>query len=195
MTAHPELIAALRGAADGKVATIWKTVRARAEKSQGDAEQATERERARAGEEVAAYARDLEEQATARAESAARRVRIDASAALAERMYRLAGEAIRRFRDEDYDAIFEALAREIPEEKWARVRVNPEDEARARERFPGLKVLSDAAVTGGMEVETADGRIRISNTLETRLERAWPRILSGLVSDVLKECSDHEPSA
>ena len=153
------------------------------------------RERARAGEEVAAYARDLEEQATARAESAARRVRIDASAALAERMYRLAGEAIRRFRDEDYDAIFEALAREIPEEKWARVRVNPEDEARARERFPGLKVLSDAAVTGGMEVETADGRIRISNTLETRLERAWPRILSGLVSDVLKECSDHEPSA
>lgn len=195
MAAHPELIAALREAADSKVATIWKTVRARAASCQGDAEQATEKERATAEEERAAYARDLEEQATARAESEARRVRMDASTALAERVYRLAGGAIRRFRDEDYDAMFDALAREIPSEKWARVRVNPADEPRARGRFPGLDVVSDATVTGGMEVETADGRIRVSNTLETRLERAWPEILSGLVSDVLKECSDHEPSA
>lgn len=196
MTAtHPELIAALREAADKKAATIWETARSRAEQCRGDAECATKKERARAEEDVAAYERDLDEHATARAESEARKVRMNASTALAERVYRLANEAVQRFRDEDYDALFSALAREIPAARWSRVKVNPADETRAREHFPDMEVLSEAAVTGGMAVETADGRIRISNTLQTRLERAWPGILPGLISDILKECSDYEPSA
>ncbi|MDH3916276.1 MAG: hypothetical protein OES37_08945, partial [Chromatiales bacterium] len=121
MTAtHPELIAALREAADKKAATIWETARSRAEQCRGDAECATKKERARAEEDVAAYERDLHEHATARAESEARKVRMNASTALAERVYRLANEAVQRFRDEDYDALFSALAREIPAARWSR---------------------------------------------------------------------------
>jgi vacuolar-type H+-ATPase subunit E/Vma4 len=83
--------------------------------------------------------------------------------------------------------MFEALADEIPGRAWPRVRVNPADSDLARHRFPDAEILADDDIVAGLVVEDDDGRIRIDNTLETRLARAWPQILPGIVGEAMKE--------
>ena len=65
--------------------------------------------------------------------------------------------------------------------------VNPEDRTAARSLFPQAEVIADATIAGGLDVE--DGPVRISNTLQSRLESAWPEILPGLMKEILEEVS------
>ena len=45
-------------------------------------------------------------------------------------------------------------------------------------------------ITGGMDAETADGAIRVVNTFEKRIERAWADLLPLLIKDVYQEATD-----
>jgi vacuolar-type H+-ATPase subunit E/Vma4 len=75
------------------------------------------------------------------------------------------------------------------------VRVNPEDVALAGKYFPGAEIIPDRNITGGMDASTADGTIRIINTFEKRMERAWTDMLPVLIKDVYQEVSDGAPAA
>lgn len=75
------------------------------------------------------------------------------------------------------------MAAELPLLSWKTVRVNPEDSEIAGRHFPGAEIITDAAVSGGMDTMSGDGKIRVINTLEKRLERAWEDI----ATDLLKE--------
>ena len=44
--------------------------------------------------------------------------------------------------------------------------------------------MADPAITGGLKVMGGDGRLTVSNTLETRLERAWPDLLPAMVEEL-----------
>ena len=83
------------------------------------------------------------------------------------------------------------LACELPERGWQCVRVNPADADAAARRFPGAVVETDPGISGGMEVECEDGRVRISNTLEARLEAAWPDLLPRLIAELETRSPPH----
>ena len=192
--AHPELIEALRGAAEEKAAAIRDAARADVERYRAQVADETVALRARTAEEAAIESRELVSTAAAEAGGEASGIVLAARAALAERLYRLAREALPRCRDECYEATFEALADELPRRAWPRVRVTPADRAVARQGLPDAEIVPDAAIVAGLMVEDGDGRIRVDNTLEKRLERAWPQLLPGIVNEILED-SDHRPAA
>lgn len=195
MSSHPELIDALRKAGEQKATAVWEAARAEAEQCKAETTAETGTLRERAMREMAADARQLEDAAIAEADSEARSIRMATTTALAERVYGLAREALPRFRDGEYEGLFAALAEEIPAGAWQRARVNPADRDLAKRHFPDAEIMPDEAVVGGMEVAAQNGRIRISNTLEKRLARAWPDVLPSLINDILEESSDHRPPA
>jgi len=79
------------------------------------------------------------------------------------------------------------LAAELPEEEWREVRVHPDDVAMAAHRFPGAAVSPDSTISGGLVAVSGDGTLEVVNTLETRLERAWPDLLPQIMDDVRRE--------
>jgi vacuolar-type H+-ATPase subunit E/Vma4 len=102
---------------------------------------------------------------------------------LSFRLYQLAGLSLPLLRNERSEEVFDALKAELPALHWESVRVNPDDVAMAQRSFSGAEVIPDGTISGGMDVMSADGKIRIINTFEKRLERAW----EDLRSDLLKE--------
>jgi len=92
----------------------------------------------------------------------------------------LAGDRLGRLREGDgYPGVLERLTREALDalsEPGAQVHVDPRDEASARalvEFLPGKpELIPDLDATGGVVVDSADGRIRVDNTFASRLARA-----------------------
>lgn len=86
--------------------------------------------------------------------------------------------ACRRGQD-GYPNILKGLLQEALDtlgEDGARVHVDPRDEAIVRALLEGSPrgppVLTDLETAGGVVVDSADGRIRVDNTFESRLARA-----------------------
>jgi V/A-type H+-transporting ATPase subunit E len=57
--------------------------------------------------------------------------------------------------------------------------------------FPDAEVIADESISGGLDAATAGGRIRVVNTFEKRLERAWPILLPEMIRAVYHEAVDH----
>lgn len=80
----------------------------------------------------------------------------------------------------DYDALLRALLEEALAEVDTPpvIHVDPADEALARALVAELegdaRLETDIRTWGGVQIDTADGRIAVRNTLEARLERAEP---------------------
>jgi len=195
MADHPELVAALRKAAEQEAAAAWETVKNRARELEARAERETQAAQAATREEIARYARSTREAAITAGEREATAIRMAAGVAVAERARELAARSLGRLRKDGYPGLFADLAAEIPPGPWARLRINVADQELARARFPDAEVLVDDSISGGIEVESGDGRIRISNTLEKRLERAWPGIVTDLVRDLWEDTDHHQPAA
>jgi hypothetical protein len=189
------LIESLRNTAAEDVKALWRDARASAESYRRELDGVLERQRAMDAQAAATLARKLEEDASAAARRSAREVRANAALALAGRLHSLARAELPGLRLEGGDRLFAALAAELPRRDWNRVRVNPADRERASACLPGAEVESDENICGGLEVEAQGGRIRISNTLETRLETAWPEMLPGLIAGLLPESHDDGPAA
>jgi hypothetical protein len=100
---------------------------------------------------------------------------MSAAIALAERLHGLALAELPHLRAQNPERLFSALAAELPALAWQKVRVNPADDALARQHFPQAHVECDTQISGGMETEAEGGRIRVNNTLEARLETVWPQ--------------------
>jgi vacuolar-type H+-ATPase subunit E/Vma4 len=189
------LIESLRGKAAEEVDALWRDARSRADGHRQELARALDRQRAEDARAAAAAAQRLEDDARIEAEHRAREIRGKAVLALAGRLHELALAELPRLRGEGGAALFSGLARELPVREWQRVRVNPADRDLAREQFPSATVEDDPSVCGGMIVEAEGGRISVSNSLETRLARAWPDVLPGLIEGLLPETRDHGPAA
>jgi len=100
-----------------------------------------------------------------------------------------------RLRKAGAEAGFAALAAELPASEWRRLRVNPADESAARRLFPMAEVEGEPTIAGGLRAEADGGRIAVDNSLEARLETAWPDLLPGLIRSIDTESSDHRPAA
>lgn len=129
-----------------------------------------------------ASARQTEE-ALSEAEKKARLINFEEDLRQAERLYRISHASLRKLRNRDYQGSFRLMLKELPPLDWETVRVNPEDTGLAQEHFPKAGIIPDDNISGGMDVMTADGKIRVINTLEKRLERAWGDILPHMIKE------------
>ena len=125
------------------------------------------------------------------AEQRAALIGISASRQLAVRLYHLARASLLLLRNERYGDVFTALAAELPPLPWKSVRVHPGDAGIARQCFPAAEIIADDTISGGIEVMTADGKVRIINTFEKRLERAWEEISSDLLREDYEALQRH----
>jgi len=92
-----------------------------------------------------------------------------------------------------YREIFKKLFREALEdygEKEGRIIVSPEDMEYVREviKSSGLdfEIKTDERIFAGLVVERKDGKIRVLNTLESRLKKAEPYLMEKLFIEVFK---------
>lgn len=103
---------------------------------------------------------------------------------LAARLRALAVQDLACLRDEGYAQAFARLVRELPGEAWEEIKVHPDDQGLARAALPQARIVGDGRITGGLEVMSNGGRMRVDNTLAKRLERAWPELLPKILREL-----------
>jgi V/A-type H+-transporting ATPase subunit E len=184
---YEELLAALRQEADEKVEMLWRETKAEAERAREEAAVGFERTRSESLSRQAAMIGETTRDILAEAERKARQVRLAALRELSARLSELATTLLAELRDRPYEGLFEALVGELPSYPWETASVNPADVERASMFFPEAKIVADKAISGGLEVTGDKGRICVNNTLEKRLERAWPELLPEMMRAVYRE--------
>lgn len=190
-----ELIESLKKAADERVSQLWSETEAEAGRIQADQAGRLEQLRQGVKQKQTIMAAERINRAISEANSRARVQRLLAEKALSERLYAMARSSLPLLRNGAYDALFEALVRELPPLPWQVVVVHPDDARLAAKYFPAAEIRRDPAITGGMDVTARDGSIRVINTLEKRLERAWSELEPQLIRDVYHEVKYEAPSA
>ncbi|NJD56378.1 MAG: hypothetical protein FIA94_08240 [Nitrospirae bacterium] len=117
------------------------------------------------------------------AETKARLLRASAARTLSMCLYDEFRSSLPLLRNKGYADAFAVMAAELPPFSWKAVRVNPGDASLARVHFPDAEIISDSEISGGMEVTNDDGRIRVINTFEKRLERIWEELVPDLMQE------------
>jgi vacuolar-type H+-ATPase subunit E/Vma4 len=188
---HNELINSLRRDGEETVKRLWSEVKAEAEKIASETSQ-------RIGELKEEHAKILdlavmkeERSVLSEAEKRVSIIRLSMEQGLSERLFPLAVSCLGELRTERYRDVFTSLADELPDTEWEEVRVNSRDEEIAREVFPGLRIVTDNNISGGLEVIRKGGKISVANTFKKRLENAWQDILPLLIKDICKEGEDN----
>lgn len=182
-----ELIESLRKAADERVKGLWAEAEAEAGRVRSDAAGRIEQMRQDNARKQRLLAGDQAARARSEANRRARVISLSAEKGLSDRLYESAVALLPSLRKQRYEAVFAAFARELPPLAWQAVRVNPGDAALAKKHFPGAEIATDAKITGGMDVSAGGGAIRVINTFEKRLERAWGDLQPELIRDAYRE--------
>src|SRR5208337_4230661 len=186
-----EFIKALRREGEEKIRTICQEAEAEAERIRADAAGRISRIRENIER---AHLIALKEQTGAivlEADREARMILLSTEKELSGRLHEVSVKVLACLREKRYPEVFDALAQELPRYNWQVVRVNPLDEERARDYFPGSEIITEEGITGGLDVMDKEGNIRVVNTFEKRLENAWMEILPELIKDVygkIAEC-------
>lgn len=183
---YRELVESLRRGGEEKVLLIRQAAAEEAGRIREEADarmQALQEDYARRRVDAVAEA---EGRLAAESRRQAERIRLRAENLLLERMYGLAVTSLAGLRDERYVGQFDRLAGELLPCAWETVRVNPADVALARSLFPGARIETDGAISGGMRVSVEEGRLVNDNTFEKRLERRWPELAADVAADVLR---------
>ncbi|MBF0559320.1 MAG: V-type ATP synthase subunit E [Nitrospirae bacterium] len=186
-----ELIEALRKRGEENALTLRQEAEAEADRIRADAAERSSRVRASLGSSNLVAVREQTGGMISEARRKARLILLSAEKELSANLYAAASESLVCLRDKQYPEVFDALVNELPACKWKVVRVNPVDEGSARVHFPGAEVIADSSITAGVDVEGEDGRVRIINTFEKRLENAWAVVLPELIKDIygkIEEC-------
>lgn len=184
-----ELINSLKKAADERVLVIRKEAEQEADAARADVARRLQQRRDEAKKKESEMLRDAIARALSAAENRAREIRLMAEKELSSRLEAAAASSLSALRNGGYEIAFGKMARELPALAWHAVRVNPEDVGLAKKYFPGAEIVPDRNITGGMDVSIQDGSIRVINTFEKRLERAWGDMLPLLIRGVYGEVS------
>ena len=183
-----ELIGSLRKEAEEKVREIWREAEEEAGKLQAGF--LLRLEALRLENASGSSSEEDRQKVLLDAGNSARTIRLASEDRLSARLYILAVSSLHLLRGKGYEDIFHRLVLEIPPLGWHSVKVNQDDCDLARKFFPDAAIVADRNITGGMEVEAEEGWVRVANTFEKRLERAWPQMLPGLIADVKREVMD-----
>jgi len=178
-----ELIESLRRAADERIRLIWKDAEGEAEKIRAEVSHRLDllHESSSRTESLAATA--VQVAAVSVANNRSRAHLLKAEKELSDRLFSVALSSLPRLRSSGYQEAFGKMAQELPPLAWKTVRVNPADVGLAKGSFAGAEIIPDKTISGGVDAMTDGGKIRVINTFEKRLERAWVDMLPGLLID------------
>jgi V/A-type H+-transporting ATPase subunit E len=190
-----ELIESLRKAADQRIKQIWSDAEAEAGAVKADVGRRLDQLREELARKQDVMTRDRMVRAVSEANRRARLARLGAEKDILDRLYSAAEASLAGLRDRSYPERFAGLIRELPPLAWDTVRVNPADLALAKKHFPGVAIAADVAISGGMDVSTKNGAVRVINTFEKRLERAWSEMQPLLIREVYGEVTDETAAA
>lgn len=179
-----ELLAALRKEGDRKSEAIRAEAESAARRLTEEAAQQQALTRDRYAREQAKGLAAVQRSLLVEAEHAARLVRLASYEKLAQRLWQLALALLPTLRDDDYPALFARLAAELPPRDWKQVRVNPADLERAQGLFPKARLEPDRGISGGLVAWAQGEEMQVVDTLEKRLERAWPELLPLILKEV-----------
>jgi vacuolar-type H+-ATPase subunit E/Vma4 len=112
--------------------------------------------------------------------------RLHAEAALEKRLLLLARQILPELAGDDRSAMWKTLCEELPAGDWTEIKIHPADRKLAGRDFPSAEVDCDTSLCGGLITTNADGTIRIDNSLDCRLMRAWPDLLPKLLAELRK---------
>ena len=180
---YMELIEALRKEGEEKIRAIWREAEAEAGKIRRDAAEKIDEMKEKHGRVQASTAKDKSDDILSDAAKRARSIRLLSEEELSDRLYRLSVPLLRTLRGKDYKDVFSAIVKELPQNRWEVIRVNPEDEDIAKGYFHDSEIVRDINITGGLDASAAGGGIRILNTFEKRLERVWKELLPEIIRD------------
>jgi len=181
---YQELIDSLLKEGEEKVRVILKEAEAEGAKIWEEASRKTGELEQYYTRHLSAAVKEETEAILSEAGMKARMILLSAEKELSDRLYKIAVKSLPLLRDNRYPDLFVALFQELPSHQWQVVRVHPEDKGRAKICFPEAEVLSDSAISGGLDVMTEDERIRVTNTFEKRLACLWIEMLPGLMKDI-----------
>jgi len=163
---------------------IWHEAETGAERIREETSKRMEKMRSEYDHDLSTAVRTRTETLLSEAGSAARAVRLSAEKELSARLYRTARVSLHVLRDERYKDLFESLVRELPPGDWEVVKVGTDDLEIAKSCFPGSEIVEEKGISSGFEVITKGGNVRIVNTFEKRLERAWAEMLPEIMKGV-----------
>lgn len=181
---HELLIEDLRQKAEEKTRAIWQEAETKVEKFRAEILRSLEQKKSQYDREQNLACEVLSKSLLTDAENKARKICTEAERVLADRLYALARELLKQLRGQGYEELFAALIEELPPHQWEDVRVNPADVSLAKRFFPQLQIVAEEDIIGGFEVIGDQGGVHIVNTLEKRLERAWPTIVPKLYLEI-----------
>ena len=190
--AQQELEAALRREGENQARAIWRSVEAEGERLHSETTQTLEHQRQAADTRRQMEIVALHEAALSAAHKQAQICRLTAENALAQRLKALAEGLLEELALAGGTKLFQALAAEIPAYPWQRITVHRRDEPAARNAFPTAEIQTAKTNSTGREVQSADGRIKIINTLEKRLKHLWPELMPGLLQELRQMAGDDE---
>lgn len=190
-----KLIESLRAGSEERIRLLWQEAEKQATAEREERAQRLARLSAEIERTMTNEARERSEQAESETFNQARLLRLSAERALSERLYRIAASVLKQLRKSEYEVSFKKMADELPLASWDTVRVNPADANLARKHFPGAEIVPDSGITGGMDVSLQGGAIRVVNTFEKRLERAWNDLLPELIAEAYREVHGGTPLA
>ncbi len=185
-----ELIESLRRSGDEKIRLLRQEAEQEAGALRAAASEKIGELRKQYADKLSAAAGEETIRALAEAGNKARMLRLAAEKMLSDRLLSASRASLQQLRDAAYPALFEKMVLELPSLAWNLVRVNPADVNLARKYFPEAEIVPVEAISGGVDVTVRDGTIRVVNTLEKRLERAWNELLPPMVKDAYREVSD-----
>jgi V/A-type H+/Na+-transporting ATPase subunit E len=178
-----ELIESLRAASSERVNAVWSDASTEADNARAACAQKIGQAKEEAARILSSRVALIRSQALLEARSKERGLRLAADRKMAGLLYTIASSRLRMLRDREYDAVFQALAQELPRFTWKSVKVHPDDVERARTFFPTANITAEEAISGGLEVTSDDGLVTVVNTCEKRLERAWEGMLPELIRE------------
>lgn len=184
----------LRQQGEERIAQLWQEAKAKGTALRAEAARHLARHREQKAAESTARLDRFARLALLEAKRQGERRKNAGHRQLADRLLALAWPNLATLRGEEYARTFALLVAELPDHQWREATVHPDDRELAAAALPQATIRADQGISGGLTVSTAAGRVRIVNTFEKRLERAWPELLPGLLRDLLQEADDDRPS-
>lgn len=175
------LINDLRAKGAQQIDAFWREARAEAERYRAESQARVTVERNSCDVTGREARQSLQRRRAMTARRRAGEMTTRAEQELGERLHGLARELLGGAWSGDRATLLAGLAAELPPGSWGKVRVHPADVGVAGRLFPSAEVVADPEVRGGLEVTSPDGAVTIDNTLNSRLERAWSRLVPGLL--------------
>ncbi|MGK2943989.1 MAG: hypothetical protein ACSLFC_04540 [Desulfuromonadales bacterium] len=184
---EPELKAALQREGEAQIRDFWQQSESIVASRREELETQRLQLRAETDRNLQAEAAELSISLLFEARTRAIGSRLHAEMALEERLRMLAQQMLPMLANADRAALWKSLREELPAAEWTACKIHSADQQMADRDFPAADIACDETLGGGMIVTTADGMIRIDNSLSCRLLRAWPELLPKLLDELRKQ--------